>query len=126
MDEYTSEIFLNGKNTIVIHNTCEDSLLASPLIFDLAILTELCQRIQVKCLSTGSAETENEREFEHFHPILSLLSYLMKAPMVPAGTPVVNALAAQRQCLVNVLKACVGLPPDNFMTLEHKVTALVY
>lgn len=47
MDEYISEIFLGGRNTIVMHNTCEDSLLASPLIIDLAILTEVCQRIQV-------------------------------------------------------------------------------
>lgn len=23
MDEYTSEIFLGGRNTIVMHNTCE-------------------------------------------------------------------------------------------------------
>merc|ERR1719299_287267 len=36
MDEYTSEIFLGGHNTIVMHNTCEDSLLATPLILDLA------------------------------------------------------------------------------------------
>jgi myo-inositol-1-phosphate synthase len=39
MDEYTSRIFMNGMNTIVLHNTCEDSLLATPLIIDLAVLT---------------------------------------------------------------------------------------
>merc|ERR1719378_1733949 len=38
MDEYTPEIFMGGKNTIAMHNTCEDSLLATPLILDLAIL----------------------------------------------------------------------------------------
>lgn len=32
MDEYTSELFLGGENTLVIHNTCEDSLLAAPLM----------------------------------------------------------------------------------------------
>lgn len=48
LDEYTSEIFLGGKNTISMHNTCEDSLLASPLIYDLVIMAELCERIQVK------------------------------------------------------------------------------
>lgn len=47
LDEYTSEIFMGGKNTISMHNTCEDSLLASPLIFDLVIMAELCERIQV-------------------------------------------------------------------------------
>ena len=48
MDEYTSEILMGGRNTIVIHNTCEDSLLASSLILDLIILTEICQRIQFR------------------------------------------------------------------------------
>ena len=44
LDEYENEIFMGGKNTISMHNTCEDSLLASPLILDLAILTELMTR----------------------------------------------------------------------------------
>merc|ERR1712178_29162 len=48
MDEYTSEIFMGGTNTIVMHNTCEDSLLATPLILDLAILADMTQRIQIK------------------------------------------------------------------------------
>ena len=56
MDEYTSEILLGGRNTIVIHNTCEDSLLASSLILDLVIFTELCQRIQFR--------VEGQEEFE--------------------------------------------------------------
>lgn len=47
LDEYTSEIFLNGTNTLVIHNTCEDSLLAAPLILDLILLTELSERITI-------------------------------------------------------------------------------
>lgn len=50
MDEYTSEIFMGGKNTLVMHNTCEDSLLATPLILDLCIMAELCERITyVQC-----------------------------------------------------------------------------
>ena len=48
MDEYTSEIFMGGKNTIVLHNTCEDSLLAAPIILDLVLLAELSTRIQFK------------------------------------------------------------------------------
>lgn len=47
MDEYTSQIMMGGHNTLVIHNTCEDSLLASPLILDLVILAELCTRVHV-------------------------------------------------------------------------------
>ncbi len=38
MDEYSAEIFMGGKQTIVMHNTCEDSLLAAPIILDLVIL----------------------------------------------------------------------------------------
>uniref|UniRef100_A0A0E0IR89 inositol-3-phosphate synthase n=1 Tax=Oryza nivara TaxID=4536 RepID=A0A0E0IR89_ORYNI len=91
MDEYTSEIFMGGKNTIVLHNTCEDSLLAAPIILDLVLLAELSTRIQLK------AEDQ-----------------------VPPGTPVVNALAKQRAMLENILRACVGLAPENNMMLEYK------
>jgi myo-inositol-1-phosphate synthase len=112
LDEYESEIFMGGRNTIVVHQTCEDSLLAAPLILDLAILAELAERIELK--------REGEANFERFHPVLSLLSYLLKAPMVPEGTPVVNALGRQRLCIENILRACVGLAPENEMRLEHK------
>jgi len=54
-----------------------------------------------------------------------VLSYLMKAPLVPPHTPVVNALGAQRQCIINIFRACVGLPPDNYMLLEHKLPSHV-
>lgn len=115
MDEYTSKIFLNGTNTIVMHNTCEDSLLASPIILDLVILCELCERIRIKKSGT------DDDSYESLHSVLSILSYLMKAPLVPNGTPVVNALAAQRQCIINIFRACLGLQPENYMLLEHKV-----
>jgi len=115
MDEYVSEIFMGGTNTVVMHNTCEDSLLAAPLIIDLVILTELFERISLK-----KAGQEN---YERFHPVLSVLSYLLKAPLVPSGTPVVNALFAQRMCLTNILRACLGLAPDNNMLLEHKLAS---
>ncbi|XP_043577456.1 inositol-3-phosphate synthase 1-A-like isoform X1 [Chiloscyllium plagiosum] len=113
MDEYTSEIMMGGTNTIVLHNTCEDSLLASPLILDLVILTELCQRITFK--------TELDLEFQTFHSVLSILSYLCKAPLVPDGSPIVNSLFRQRACIENILRACLALPPQNHMLLEHKM-----
>jgi myo-inositol-1-phosphate synthase len=112
LDEYTSEIFLGGKNTIVLHNTCEDSLLAAPIVLDLIILAELITRIELK--------KDGEPAFHGFHPIAVLLSYLTKAPLVPHGTPVVNALAKQRAMLENIMRACVGLPPDNNMMMEFK------
>ncbi|KAJ9581770.1 hypothetical protein L9F63_003839, partial [Diploptera punctata] len=114
MDEYTSEILLGGHNTIVVHNTCEDSLLASPIILDLVILAELCSRIQFR--KAGDPESE----YYSFHSVLSILSYLCKAPLVPPGTPVVNALAKQRACIENIMRACLGLSPENNMLLENK------
>ncbi len=111
MDEYTSSIFLNGRNTLVIHNTCEDSLLAAPLMIDLIVLTELCTRIQYR-----TAETDG---FQNFHPVLSLLSYMLKAPLVPEGTPVVNALFKQQRFITNVLSVCAGLHHDADLWFEH-------
>jgi len=55
-----------------------------------------------------------------FNSVLSILSYLCKAPLVPRGTPLVNALFSQRSCIENILRACVGLSPVNHMLLEHK------
>lgn len=119
MDEYTSEIMMGGSNTLVIHNTCEDSLLATPIILDLVIFAELFSRIEFK------TEQMSDNEYTAFHPVMSILSYLLKAPLVPNGTPVVNAFNKQRSCIENVMKACIGIPPENSMTLEHKVPFLM-
>jgi hypothetical protein len=36
--------------------------------------------------------------------------------------PKINSvLSPPHQCIINVFRACVGLPPDNFMLLEHRV-----
>jgi myo-inositol-1-phosphate synthase len=112
MDEYTSQIFMGGRNTLVLHNTCEDSLLAAPLILDLAIMTELMERISYK--------TDKVEEWTRFQPILSILAYLTKAPLVPDGTPIINALGRQRGCIENILRALIGLPPEDNMMLEYK------
>ncbi|KAI5285969.1 Myo-inositol-1-phosphate synthase [Ascosphaera aggregata] len=113
LDEYYAEIFCGGHQTISMFNVCEDSLLASPLIIDLVLITELMTRVTWK--------TEKDAEYRKFHSVLSILSYMLKAPMTPPGTPVVNALNKQRQAVTNILRACVGLQPENDMTLEHKL-----
>lgn len=77
------------------------SLLAAPIILDLVLLAELTTRIKVK--------RDGDEEAQPFHPVAVLLSYLTKAPLVPPGTPVVNALAKQRAMLENVMRACIGL-----------------
>ncbi len=74
LDEYTSEIFMGGLNTISTYNVCEDSLLATPLILDLVILTELAERIQIKRGSISS-----NASWEGFDSVLSYLAYLLKA-----------------------------------------------
>lgn len=112
LDEYVSEIFMGGRSTISIYNVCEDSLLASPLILDLAILCELFTRIEY--------QTDETEGYVSFHSVLSILSYLLKAPLVPEGTPVVNALSKQRAAIENILRACIGLPPNSEMMMEHR------
>lgn len=113
LDEYTSEIFLGGNNTISIHNVCEDSLLAVPVMLDLVIIAELVTRIEYK--------TETMPQFEHLHPVMSTLSYLLKAPLVPENTPIVNALFRQRACMENIFRACLGLQPEHNMNLDSKI-----
>ncbi|TVY35275.1 Inositol-3-phosphate synthase [Lachnellula occidentalis] len=118
LDEYYAEIFMGGHQTISMFNVCEDSLLASPLIIDLVLIAEMMTRIQWKASSTDGAAT---KEFGNFHSVLSILSYMLKAPLTPPGAPVVNALGKQRAALINIFRACVGLEPENDMTLEHKL-----
>lgn len=113
LDEYESEIFLHGRNTIVLHNTCEDSLLAAPIIIDLILLTELIGRISVQTADGGN--------FQPFSSVLGILGYLLKAPQVPSGMPVVNALFRQRAAIENLFRACRGLAPENELMLGSAV-----
>ncbi|OHS98044.1 Inositol-3-phosphate synthase isozyme 1 [Tritrichomonas foetus] len=113
LDEYDSDIFCGGKNIISVHNTCEDSLLAAPLMLDLVVLMELFTRVQIK--------SDGMKDFDSMHQVYSVLSFLLKAPQVPPGTPVINSLFQQRACLENILRACRGLQPLNHMHLEYKL-----
>ena len=114
IDEYYSEIFCGGRSTINIFNECEDSLLATPLILDLTILTELLTRVKYRDASTQS-------EFAPLYPVLSLLSYMLKAPLVKPGTDVVNSLNRQRNALESFLKACIGLEGSSDLLLETRI-----
>ncbi|KAI9465242.1 inositol-3-phosphate synthase [Lactarius psammicola] len=116
IDEYYSEIMGGGRSTINIFNECEDSLLATPLILDLTILAELLTRIQYRELATGT-----DAEFKPLHPVLSLLSYMLKAPLVKPGTDVVNSLSRQRNALETFLKACIGLEGSSDLLLETRI-----
>jgi myo-inositol-1-phosphate synthase len=107
MDEYHSELMMGGRNTISMHTVCEDSLLASPLIIDLVVITELFSRVQYR--------TNADEEFAGFHSVLSILSYWLKAPLSRPGRDAVNGLGKQRAALENILRALLGLAPNNEM-----------
>ncbi|KAF8723408.1 hypothetical protein AX14_009324 [Amanita brunnescens Koide BX004] len=115
IDEYYSEIFCGGRSTINIFNECEDSLLATPLILDLAILSELLTRVKYRNVSRG------DKEFSPLYSVLSLLSYMLKAPLVKPGADVVNSLNRQRNALEAFLKACVGLEGNTDLLLETRI-----
>ena len=106
MDEYHSELMMGGRNTISMHTVCEDSLLASPLIIDLVVIAEFFSRVQYR--AEGG-------EWEKFHPVLSILSYWLKAPLARPGREAVNGLGKQRAALENILRALLGLAPNNEM-----------
>lgn len=83
----------------------QDSLLAAPIMLDLVLLTELCQRV--------SFCTDSDPEPQGFHTVLSVLSFLFKAPLVPPGSPVVNALFRQRSCIENIFRCAPGGRGDS-------------
>jgi myo-inositol-1-phosphate synthase len=107
MDEYHSELMMGGRNTISMHTVCEDSLLASPLIIDLAVIAEFFSRVQYR--------TSKSQEFTSFYSVLSILSYWLKAPLTRPGTEAVNGLGKQRAALENILRALLGMAPNNEM-----------
>lgn len=112
MDEYECEIFMGGRQTFSIHNVCEDSLLAAPLMLDLVLLGELLTRVQLR--------KEDMNEWTGMGPCLSLLSFMLKAPMVPKDAPVINALAKQRRAVESLLKTIAGLPLIDDLELDSR------
>ncbi|RLV90543.1 Inositol-3-phosphate synthase [Spathaspora sp. JA1] len=113
MDEYYSELMLGGHNKISIHNVCEDSLLATPLIIDLVIMSEFLSRVQYKRV--------DEEQYHDFYSVLTLLSYWLKAPLSRPGFKPINGLNKQRQSLENLLRLLVGLPVNNELRFEERL-----
>lgn len=112
IDEYEAEILCGGIQTIAIHATCEDSLLAAPIILDLAILGEFFTRI--KAFKKGD-DTEHSMD-----TLLSLLAFFLKAPEVTEGSPLVNALFRQREAIINMARVAAGLSPDDHMNFQGR------
>jgi len=106
MDEYISKIFMNGLFTLVTHATCEDSLLAVPIMYDLVLLAEFFTRVKVDGDSLG--------------PVLSYLNFFFKAPVTNHQHYTFNSLSRQKLTLVNLLKVLGGLIPDDATLLGIK------
>lgn len=104
MDEYTAQIFLNGHFTLVTHATCEDSLLAAPIMLDLLLLAEFFTRVKIDDKATG--------------PVLSYLSFFFKAPVTNHPEYVFNSFTRQKETLINFLKACGGIPAGDSTLLS--------
>ena len=88
--------------------------MATPLILDLTILTELLTRVKYR-------EVSAQAEFTSLHSVLSLLSYMLKAPLVKPGTDVINSLNRQRNALEAFLKACIGIEGSSDLLLETRI-----
>ncbi|KAG8878386.1 Myo-inositol-1-phosphate synthase [Tulasnella sp. 331] len=119
IDEYHSELMMGGRNTLNIFNECEDSLLASPLILDLTILAELMTRVVYRPLPSAMVATPVE--YKPLYPVLSLLSYMLKAPLCKPGHDVVNSLGRQRAALEGFMKSCLGLENLGDVLLESRI-----
>ena len=104
IDEYFTELFLNGKNILSIYNLCEDSLLAVPILLDIIIFSEFFSRVRVNG--------------EKFNSNLSLLSYFFKAPTEDESLPTINAFFKQLYAIKNFIKICNNLPIDDFTNLH--------
>ncbi|ODV96512.1 hypothetical protein PACTADRAFT_2803 [Pachysolen tannophilus NRRL Y-2460] len=113
MDEYYSELMLGGHNKLVVHNTCEDSLLATPLIIDLVIMSEFLSRINYK--------RADETEYHDFYSVLSFLSYWLKAPLTRPGYDAINGLNKQRQGIENLMRLLIGLPALDELRFEERL-----
>lgn len=115
LDEYENEIFMGGRNTIAMHNTCEDSLLAVPLMLDLILLTEFLCRVKVSERSHPPSNQVSDgilgpSSFEPLNPVFSLLAYMLKAPLMPISRPQTHSLFRQRLAIENFFRALLDLP----------------
>ena len=112
IDEYYSELTLDGRNILSIYNLCEDSLLAIPLLLDIALFSEFFSRVIF---------VDEKGQIKKMSPNLSLLSFFFKSPISDSKQPIVNAFFKQRNAISNFIKVCCGIPIDDFLCLHKKI-----
>ncbi|KAL5504528.1 INO1_1 [Sanghuangporus vaninii] len=93
---------------------CEDSLLATPLILDLSILGEFLTCVKYR-------DVKKHSEIRPLYPALSLLSFMLKVPLVKPSTDVFNSLSRQRNGLEAFLKACLGIENSEDLILDTRL-----
>ncbi|SOV74359.1 inositol-3-phosphate synthase [Plasmodium sp. gorilla clade G3] len=143
IDEYISEIFMNGKNTIVLYNICQDSMLASPILIDLILLVELSQRVFFK---PGKEKKRNEDEqllneniqiedyklshtilkpkynsFKNLDSVLFLSSLFCKSPFNSSVYKTRHSFFSQLESLWNFVRIISGLPIDAHIDLPYMI-----
>ncbi|SOV76762.1 inositol-3-phosphate synthase [Plasmodium reichenowi] len=143
IDEYISEIFMNGKNTIVLYNICQDSMLASPILIDLILLVELSQRVFFK---PSQEKKTNEDEhllneniqiedyklshtilkpkyssFKNLDSVLFLSSLFCKSPFNSSVYKTRHSFFSQLESLWNFVRIISGLPIDAHIDLPYMI-----
>ncbi|CRH00550.1 inositol-3-phosphate synthase, putative [Plasmodium relictum] len=140
IDEYISEIFMNGKNTIVLYNICQDSLLASPILIDLILLVELSQRVYFKCNEEKEVGEEinasikiDDYQLSHkilkpkyinykqMDSVLFLSSIFCKSPFNSDTYKTRHSFFSQLESLSNFIRIISGLPIDAQIDLPYMV-----
>ena len=104
MDEYIAGIFMGGSQVMSTYNICNDSLLATPIMFDLIVFSEWLTRLRFR--QVGG-------EFKSLPVVLSPLSFFFKAPAVNTGEAPTNAFFLQRNTLAQLALASRGLECFN-------------
>ncbi|ANQ08591.1 Myo-inositol 1-phosphate synthase [Plasmodium coatneyi] len=133
IDEYISEIFMNGKNTISLYNVCQDSLLASPILIDLILLVELSQRVYFKVEDkqpdqrwgdyqlTHTIVKEKYPEFKKMECVLFLSSLFCKSPFNSSVYKTRHSFFSQLESLCNYVRVICGLPVDDHLDLPYMI-----
>lgn len=96
--------WLNYKMQIKINFLCRDSILAAPLVLDLALFADLAQRAGM-------------------YGVQDWLSFYLKAPQSKDGAPVENDIFKQLNTLKEVLRNMMRENTSELSTLKHTLEA---
>ena len=118
LDEYISDIFMNGSNTISIYNTCEDTLLAVPIMIDIICFAALLADVEIAQINDAQGpvravtrDVVSKLKFKPITNLMPVMSLFFKAPLPRTAdrSDVVNAFAAQRAAMEDFVRAIAGL-----------------